>query len=285
MRLILSDYAWYLDNKISLANEAGLSTLLSFFYAKKSNMDAIKDIKGGFWLDSGVFTARKKGLTINTKDIINHYNQYSECIRWCFNNDHGEVENQFKNLKIMVKAGLPTIGIFHGKTMQTAHGVMDMDDIDRMLEITPYIAIGANMKNKAITDKYLDNFFNYIHKKNYWPLKIHLLGNETAKYLLKYPFYSCDTSTYAQASVWGDFSYLQKDEFRIKRVNLRNSFKKALNLSIKAYNRADIFTEDDKKTRANRLKDAILARGEIQKMITEVWKKRGVTWEDEDSFS
>ena len=57
--------------------------LMSFYYAKK-DLNLFKKYKKKLYLDSGVFTARKKGKDININDLITYTRNNQENIQYVF---------------------------------------------------------------------------------------------------------------------------------------------------------------------------------------------------------
>jgi len=296
MRIVLADVKWKdgvlkslekskntITPKKTLKNtKENLDILLSYWYTRispkkltNSNMDSIVEAKKSylnskFYVDSGVFTARKKGVIIPPSDLIKFYEIYRDVIDYMFTMDSGEKDQQLKNTITLKTAGLPIIGIWHG--LNNPKGYMPYEYIDRILDHTDYIGVGYNPNGNIF--EYLDKFFNYIYKKNYWPLKVHALGIERLDILSKYPFYSADSSTFASAYAFGRISYFNKTKLQIKNLHPKDQFRKAFKFDINLIKYIGNTTD----YRERRNFQNITPRFEYQKMLTDLWIKKGIDW-------
>ena len=250
-----------------LSNMEVTLPLISYFYAKK-DLKLFREYKKPLYLDSGVFTARKKGKTISIKDLITYYKKNEDIIDWVFNLDEGDPENQLNNCKIMKKAGLNVIGIFHGKKSGKAHGIMNMEYLDRFAEVSNYVALGS------LVPEYFDSVFEYIDKRNLWPLKIHALGTERLNLLDRYPFYSSDSSAFQKSYTYGLIS--ENVEFtKLKAFHPKDNLPKALKIDALANKMIGRTYE----ARDLRIANAVLQREVIQKYLTNLWIKKGIVWD------
>jgi len=265
-----------------IKKEEHLNVLFSFFYARggyatKGNQ-ILQDIKaaklkGKMYLDSGVFSARKKGMIIPTEELIDFYFEHEDTIDHVFSMDDGPIETQLKNAKQMKDAGLPVIGIFHP-------GTMPLDYLDKLNEICDYVSIGmfsvgGFMKKDSIINT-LDKVWEYIYHRDLMPMKIHLLGTENTDVLIRYPFYSSDASSFFLGYANGAYSYFNKMNQRIKMINLRKNLTDAATLDINAVD----LKGDSIEHRVLRASNSIRARFDLQRFVTDVWTKKGVVWED-----
>ena len=242
--------------------------LMSFYYAKK-DLSLFSKYNKKLYLDSGVFTARKKGKEINIHELIAYTRKNIENIQYVFNLDTGDEDNQVNNCRILKDAGLPVIGIWHGKKYGKAHGIMELDAIQRFLEITDYLAIGA------IKEEYFEIFFEYLYKKNLWPLKVHGLGIERPAILKNYPFYSADSSGFQKSYTFGLISHFNYNT--IRAFHPTKNIERALKIDPMAQQMIGRTYE----ARDLRIANAILQREKLQKYLTDLWAKKGVTWENE----
>ena len=253
---------WYVRLVGKKTSSAGMQAIVE---AKRNNL------QGSFYLDSGVFTARKKGANITLDELIDFYHKHEETIDYVFNLDIGNDEEQLENARILKAAGVPVIPIFHGDMM---YGTMDLDYISRMAEITPYIAVGLKLKGNLSFD-YVDSIFEYIYKNNLWPLKVHALGTERFDFLSKYPFYSADSSTFASAYAFGRISFFDDRRLKIRNMHPKDEFAKAFKLDINSMK----YIGNTGVSREERIYQNIMPRHEYQKFLTDLWAKKGIVWE------
>ena len=271
--------------------EETLDLLYSFWFElekfKKTktstkNIDDIRSMKpknSKFYLDSGVFSARAKGIILPVDILIDFVLRQEGLIDFVFNMDNGSKEEQLENCRKMKQAGLPVIGIFHGDRIGSN---MPLDYIDRFLEYTDYIGVGVKNTDINVNMKYLDMIFDYVYKKNLWPVRFHLLGSETVKLLSKYPFYSSDASTIVQTYIMGKVSKWNKKNLKIEMLHPRNepmtSAKHIIPLENYIEKHYTKLGQRQDLARYERVKISIPERFHLQRMITKLWEDRGIAW-------
>lgn len=222
-KTILSSYA--LDSK----------QLLPYFKEKK-DYDLL--------IDSGAFSIYNSGKSIDIDDYKNFILQYPK--KWNYINldvipprsatkkqINKCAEEGYENyiyLKKYIKNLLPVY-----------HYGEDIKFFKKYCNETDYIGINIKRVNRGITDiEYYDSIFN-ISKTN---IKIHCLGMTNIPHLLRYPFYSTDSVSYAR------FKVSQKSSYWVAANHLRSFL--FINLRYWKY---------------------------IETQITNIWKERGVIWD------
>lgn len=224
--------------------------------------------KGELFVDSGVFTARKKGKRIDNNELISFYHENSDIVDYIFSNDEGTKEEQLANAKELHDAGLPVIPIYHP-------GIMPWDYIDRFKEYSDFIALSAfTMIDNWKTYSVMNDMFDYVHKTNQWPLKIHALGVERLEVLSRYPFYSADSSSFAQTYVYGKISVMNRKKLKIQAISV-DEYNKSLKADINNL-KCMGFGAD---SRTERVYVNMRPRLDFQKMLTDIWTKKGINWE------
>lgn len=164
-------------------------------------------------LDSGAFTAWTKGEEINLKEYIQYIKDNQSIIDTYFNLDvipgrKGEkrtpamVEKSarlsYDNLQKMRKAGLDPIPVFHqGERFYWLEKMLD-DGID-------YISLGGLGGQTARESKiWLDKCFTRLtDKEGRAIIKVHGLGVASFNLLKRYPWYTCDATSWARTSAYG----------------------------------------------------------------------------------
>ena len=210
--------------KLKHVMEFNASWLYSFYYTTAPSFRILREMNlgaKGCYLDSGVYTARKKGKIIPMQKLVDFYKEFPDLISWVFSMDSGNEVEQLNNIINMANDGVPTIGIWHGPEHSVNTGcVMPFEYIDRIAEVTDYIALG----NGGF--KYLDAFFEYIYKRNLTNLKTHLLGYISPNVLTRYPFYSADSSTITLNAGFGRVTTYIDSKIKIKCLVLSQLVKK-----------------------------------------------------------
>lgn len=151
-----------------------------------------KTNKINLFLDSGAFSAFTQNKEINIQDYIsfikknkNHIDTYAVL------DVIGSAKKTWKNQKIMEKAGLHPLPCFHFGE--------DIKYFKRYLKNYDYVALGGmvpiSSKNLKV---WLDDLFiNHICNKQGIPkVKIHGFGMTSLSLMLRYPFYSVDSTSW-----------------------------------------------------------------------------------------
>jgi len=231
-------------------------------------------------LDSGVYSARQKKQSIPNEALVDFYHKNSDIISHVFTNDEGSPDQQIENTKFLKSEGVPVIGIYHpGHINKPTMGLKYIDKIIDICKEDEKSSISYS-NFQVVTKDYMktaDIIFNHIYN-NYKleDVKIHILGAESSDLLLQYPYYSTDSASFAINSCNGRQSYLDKKDFRYKHLQFNYDIKKLVSEDI---NKLNIFADAYQDQRRCRYFYNILERGMYQKFITDVWEKRGVTWE------
>ena len=165
------------------------------------------------FLDSGAFSAWTQQGAINLEEYIGYIKKNSHLLRAYFNLDvlpgvRGQkrsseiievaARQSYTNLKKMKRAGLTPIPVFHqGDRMYW---------LERMLiDAEPYIAL-ATEKNKDWDGNvdWLDRVFSLLVDAEGLPrMKVHGLGIAGYRMLRRYPWTTCDASSWAMSAAYG----------------------------------------------------------------------------------
>lgn len=264
-----------LEQVIDVEEKNGLSCLISFWYCvqkgkvPRSINELIAKVRSKpkdylFFLDSGVFTARKHGVVIPNSTLIEFVNLNQGVFDWVFNNDEGSHAVQLKNAIELKKNNVPVIPIYHGD--------MPLDYIDRFFDVQPFIAVsffkfGGPSNKRAIQG--LDRIFEYCYKRNFDKpfVKIHALGTEAFKLLNRYPFYSADSTSAMNNYALGNVNKLSGT--KLETINPKKSKGKPFVQ----------FIGNTRAERDKRIEMCLKERAKYNKLITEIWEKRGIKWD------
>lgn len=229
-------------------------------------------------LDSGVFSARKKGIILPTELLGEFYLENSDIFEYVFTNDDGPVRQQIENTKILKNMGVPVIGIYHAGKIEKP--IMTEDHLKEMMDITDFISYSDAFVLRSQRERILDDMFNKIYKYGYKG-KLHWLGMESPVWLTKYPFYSADATTYLRNVNFGEiFQFDYKDWNSLKKTNIKRNIRELVRENInycKCQDRAEKI-EGEWEGPEERTYYNIFNRAEYQKFLTDLWSKRGVTW-------
>ncbi len=152
----------------------------------------MKKNKIDLFLDSGAFSAFTQGIQIDIQEYIDFIKEHEDVLDVYANLDViGSAEGTWKNQRIMERAGLNPLPCFH-------YGE-DLKWLKRYINKYEYIALGGmvpiSTPQLAI---WLDDIFSqYICDEEGMPkVKIHGFGLTSLKLLLRYPWYSVDSTSW-----------------------------------------------------------------------------------------
>lgn len=227
-----------------------------------SVLDKVSDLRPRVIIDSGAFTAYTTGKTINPRDYASWSLDFQK--RWEYKMKSlefmnldviGNQDDSWKNQSILESLGMTPIPII-------TFGA-DKKHLIRALDNYDYIALGGLVpysRNKPKLQKWLDYCFNIITRKyketGVMP-KIHLLGITTDWVLKRYPCYSSDSSSWVSCLRFGGASAAGLDKIpRYKESDAAMS--------------ATIHT----------LRSEIRKYKKMEEESTNLWKSRGIIWDD-----
>lgn len=155
--------------------------------------------KVSLFLDSGAFSAWSKGLQIDIDEYIDFIKVNEKYIDvYSVLDSIGDPELTLKNQAIMEKAGLSPIPCFH-------YGE-DIKYLKCYLQKYNYIALGGMVPiGSADLSVWLDSIFSeYICDSTGLPIcKIHGFGMTSLKLVLRYPWYSIDSTSWVATGRFG----------------------------------------------------------------------------------
>lgn len=154
--------------------------------------ETIKNGKILMFLDSGAYSAHRKGVNINIHEYIDFIKQYR--FDWYANLDViGDAEGTLKNQKIMEKAGLLPIPTFHAKE--------DFKYLKRYVDGYDYIALGGVAQLAKKAEAWMEECFDIICDKQGYPkTKVHGFAVTSNKLMFKFPWYSVDSTSWLMSS-------------------------------------------------------------------------------------
>lgn len=195
-------------------------------------------------LDSGAYTISKMKNSDGSKLNIDGYLEYVESnldlISSYFNFDViGNGKASYENWLYLRKKGIDPIPVYHVGT--------DSKFLEMYLKQTDYVAIGAiaNMSTKQRIYGLDYVWKNYLKDLN---VKVHGLGLTSIGIVRRYPWYSVDSSTVIQHSMFGkillpkvrildngdldfDYRFIFPYDVSVKRIHFRTNSKSYFSLS------------------------------------------------------
>lgn len=157
--------------------------------------------KVDLFLDSGAYSAWSQSKEVKIKDYIKFIKKHKDIIDVYANLDViGDPEATWENQKIMEKAGLNPLPVFHyGEDIKWLNQLLTGD--------YDYISLGGMVpiSTSALVHWLDDMFGNYITDEKGIPkVKVHGFGLTSLKLMLRYPWYSVDSTSWVLTGRLGD---------------------------------------------------------------------------------
>lgn len=175
----------------------GGDILESFWY--KKDAETAMDHAGNFFLDSGAFTAFTKNVTIDIGEYCDFINRYNDKVTVASSLDAiGDPQKTYDNFHEMLKRGVNTIPVFHCRE--------DFDWLRRYVaEGHTYIALGGMVpEHKGWVAKWLEQVWRFLVDEQGLPtVKVHGFGMTIFSLMEKYPWHSCDSSSWSYGGRFG----------------------------------------------------------------------------------
>jgi hypothetical protein len=237
------------------------------YYKELEKVSKEKEVK--LFLDSGAFSAWTKGIQINIDEYIAFIKKWKKYIEVYANLDViGDAEGTYKNQKYMEKRGLKPLPVFHLQD--------DFSWLEKYLkEGYDYIGIGGMAGKQTVGNRkyFLDRLWDRITDKNGYPIiKAHGFGMTSINLIVKFPWYSVDSTSWLNASRMGNILVPKSSKdgyvYTQKPLSVAVSDKSPL---VKDFGKHfTSFTEQEKKYVKNYLKTI----GVTLKEVTEDYKIR-----------
>jgi hypothetical protein len=158
------------------------------------------------FLDSGAFSAWSQKKEIDIQEYIAFIKKHQKVIDVYANLDViGDAKGTYRNQRIMEKAGVKPLPVFHyGEDEKWLKKYLSKD--------YDYISLGGMVpiSTKPLS-QWLDHIFsNYLTDSNGMPIcKVHGFGLTSLKLLLRYPWYSVDSTSWVVTGRMGSI-YIPK---------------------------------------------------------------------------
>ena len=178
----------------------------SFRYITQKNKAMEKEKRVELFLDSGAYSAWSQNEEINIDDYIQFIKEHKDVIDVYANLDViGDAEATWKNQLYMEKKGLKPLPVFHyGEDIKYLKMMLDKK--------YEYIGLGGMVPiSTGDLIHWLDNLFkNYLCDSKGMPIiKIHGFGLTSLKIMLRYPFFSVDSTSWVVTGRMGSI-YIPK---------------------------------------------------------------------------
>lgn len=171
---------------------------LESYYQIIIKKDNPMEKKISLFLDSGAFSAWSKGVTIDIDEYIAFIKQHKKYIDVYANLDViGNAKETLKNQQYMESKGLHPIPVYH-KGEHTKY-------LKQYLQNYNYIALGGMVGDRGNLIYWLDSLFiDYLCDSSGMPkVKVHGFGLTSLPLLVRYPWYSVDSTSWVMTGRFG----------------------------------------------------------------------------------
>lgn len=192
--------------------------LISYYYLTHSSGYKLSDFPEGqdIMLDSGAFTADSKKVKIDLKKYAEFIKENQQYITTSVNLDviGDKMENSesaklsYQNLKKLESYGVKPIPVFHQRE--------DLKVLDYYCEHYNYVGLGGvgNLGNFARRVEWLNKIFT-----RYPNQKFHGFAITDFKVLMRFPFYSVDSTSWLMGSRFGTVTLWHPKEKVLTQIN------------------------------------------------------------------
>jgi len=239
--------------------------LISFYWTKNSeNLKKIAD-RFNVFVDSGGYTARKMGVNIDVKRYGEFLKKNKDRIFMAANLDVYDLNIALENQKYLQQF-YPIIPVFH----YSEYANKRQDLLDEFCKNNQYIAVGG-IAGMNIDTKSVINFLNFCFRTTIkYKTKVHGFGITALKYLVEYPFYSVDSTSWLTGGQYGQL--LKWDS---KNFDMETSIHYSDKDSFLKHNFNINLIESYKGRLIHNVGELL----KCEKEITRLWEERGILYE------
>lgn len=274
MKLYFAGNVTTAEQETELCTKAGIQyRLLSFADIDSWGKDAF-----GFWtserapmpffLDSGAFGALTRGATIDLKRYCEYIKSHAARLYpYACLDVIGDWRGSAINYDTMLGEGLDPVPTYHMGSPE--------HEFHRLLRMADYIALGGVVgATRETMQPWLDQCWRIL--RDYWPKKVHVFGVMAQWALERYPFYSADSSSALVGAGMGRVSVWE--QAKVTAIGWQEYGQKYYDgLVMDGVSRVQA-----KGGSAHRGRSYLNIRTQLtlQRHVTDVWRLRGIDWED-----
>ena len=251
---------------LAIIRKKQVNNLLFSYYwlGDKSLLKKMKEEGKDVFIDSGGYSARKQGIEVNIKEYGWFLEDYKDYIFCAANLDVMDLKQSQENQEYLEKI-YPVLPVYHMLEWQQKK----YDLLEDMCQKYKYIALGG-MAGMSVNQNEMINFLNFcfqtIVKYN---IKVHGFGISKVDLLVRYPFYSCDSTAWLVGGQYGTIvnwkKYKMDQNTHVSRKGKFYEFKLPTKLT---------------ENYIYRLEHNVEQFLQMEKDITALWEKRGILWKD-----
>lgn len=255
------DVDHYAEKLRAVGAESGLCSAYYLNYEREPNRQGFSR----FLVDSGGYTIRKTGQTIDVKRYADYLARYD--VDFAFNLDTLDFDESMENQRRLEELAPRTyiIPVYHYADWA---GTKWRDTLERLSGEYPFISIaGLGAASVPLRRKFYEHCFSVVRNK----VRVHGLGATRSEDMLDFPFYSVDSTSYVyaqKAGTWFVFENGGVKKYQSARVLAQRTKPKLKNANVLGYEPYRFIAQ------------AARAYMEFAEYATRYWAQRGVTWDD-----
>lgn len=185
------------------------NVLMSYHYYNNKK-ELIKELikkKQNVFIDSGAFSAHNAGAQVSLKEYITWLKEV-EPTYYAVLDSMSDPEETLSNQEKMESSGLSPVPVFH-----TGEGI---SYLQHYIEKYDYICLGG-MVQASNLESWLDKVWREILLKKP-DMKVHGFGMTDAYLMTKYPWYSCDSSSFKSGKRFGRIPIYRNKKLTTKSI-------------------------------------------------------------------
>lgn len=223
-----------------------------------------------FFLDSGAFGALTRGATIDIDRYSEYIRQHEAHLSpYACLDVIGDWRGSARNYDTMLGKGLHPVPTYHMGSPE--------HELRRLCGMADYIALGGVVGATRETMKpWLDKCWRVL--RDYFPIKVHVFGVMAQWALERYPWYSADSSSALVGAGMGRVSqFVDCKVVSMGWLEYGQKFYDGLVMDgISEY-------QSKKGGSAHRGRSILNVKTQLQlqRHVTDVWRMRGITWEED----
>ena len=222
------------------------------------------------FLDSGAYSAKTRGTAIDLDKYCDYIHEHKDALAaYAVLDVIGDWKATAVNQARMEARGLSPVPCFH---RGEPWGVLD-----EMASRGGYVAIGglvtAGQFSQDALQPYLDQLFDRLAK--HWPVRVHLFGMSSQWILERYPLYSADSASAIMGAGMGRVQRFVSGQM-VSRGWVEDLAETWDGVVADGVGRVG---ENSDSAHAGRRRRNIEATLRLEQHGTDLWTRRGVTWE------
>lgn len=215
-----------------------------------------------FYLDSGGFTFRKKGESLEVRVYVDYINKFG--VKQAFNLDTADIKESLENQRILEKyTSAQIIPVYHySEWITDEHRYL----IDQWLDY-PLISIAA-IAAPAPSER--TRFYEFCFSRVTNRCKVHGLAATKIDDMLAFPFYSVDSTSWINAEKFGEWHQFENGriiKYKSLRLEHKSGKNRMTNVNLVDFDRKRFFQASAK------------AYIEFEGYATRLWEQRGIKFD------